>query len=104
MWAYYITIKAFYDCYHTSFEYIFIVLGKHITCKAQGKGDKFGSKNGPVEDCVFPFTYNGKKYTGCSKDGKGKWWCATRVNSKGVMEKDKWARCNEYCAMDDGMF
>ena len=20
------------------------------------------------------------------------------------MEKDKWARCNEYCATDDGMF
>ena len=82
----------------------FSILGKHITCKAQGKGDKFGSEDGVIEDCVFPFTYNGKKYTGCSKDSKGKWWCATKVNSKGIMEKDKWARCNEYCATDDGMF
>ena len=82
----------------------FSILGKHITCKAQGKGDKFGSEDGVIEDCVFPFTYNGKKYTGCSKDSKGKWWCATKVNSKGIMEKDKWARCNEYCATDDGKF
>ena len=52
---------------------------------------------------MFPFIYNGKKYTGCSKDGKGKWWCATKVDSKGNMEKDKWARCNEYCPTDDGM-
>ena len=52
---------------------------------------------------MFPFIYNGKKYTGCSKDGKGKWWCATKVDSKGNMITDKWARCNEYCATDDGM-
>ena len=52
---------------------------------------------------MFPFIYNGKKYTGCSKDGKGKWWCATKVDSKRNMITDKWARCNEYCATDDGM-
>ena len=80
------------------------IIGKHITCKAEGQGKSFGSDGGVTEDCVFPFIYNGKKYTGCSKDGKGKWWCATKVDSKGVMKKDKWARCNEYCAMDDGMF
>ena len=78
------------------------MIGKHITCKAQGKGAKFGSKNGIVEDCVFPYIYKGKKYTGCSKDGKGKWWCATKVDSKGNMITDKWARCNEYCTTDDG--
>ena len=44
----------------------------------------------------------GKKYTGCSKDVIGKWWCATKVDSKGNMKTDKWARCNEYCANDDG--
>ena len=77
-------------------------LGKHITCKAQGKGVKFGSEDGVVEDCVFPFIYKGKKYNGCSKDGKGKWWCATKVDSKGNMIADRWARCNEYCATDDG--
>ena len=85
-----------------SITYLFIV-GKHITCKAQGQGEKFGSEDGLVKNCVFPFTYNGKKYTGCSKDGKGKWWCATKVDSKGIMKKDKWARCNEYCPTDDGM-
>ena len=46
----------------------------------------------------------GKKYTGCSKDVIGKWWCATKVDSKGNMKTDKWARCNEYCTTDDGMF
>ena len=77
-------------------------LGKHITCKAQGKGVKFGSEDGVVEDCAFPFIYKGKKYNGCSKDVKGKWWCATKVDSRGNMIADKWARCNEYCATDDG--
>ena len=53
---------------------------------------------------MFPFIYNGKKYTGCSKDDKGKWWCATKVDSKRNMKTGKWARCNEYCATDDGKF
>ena len=80
----------------------FSILGKHITCKAQGKGKTFGSEDGVVQDCVFPFIYKGKKYSGCSKDGKGKWWCATKVDSKGNMNADNWARCNEYCVTDDG--
>ena len=40
---------------------------------------------------------------GCSEDDKGKSWCATKVDSKGIMKKDKWARCNEHCRKDDGM-
>ena len=43
-----------------SISYFFIV-GKHITCKAQGQGKKFGSEDGMIEDCVFPCIYNGKK-------------------------------------------
>ena len=80
----------------------FCFIGKHITCKAQGKDKIFGSGAGVVEDCVFPFIYKNKKYTGCSKDVKGKWWCATKVDLKGNMKTDKWARCNEYCSKDDG--
>ena len=34
-------------------------------------------------------------------DGKGSWWCATKVDSNGNMKPHKWARCNEYCATDD---
>ena len=87
--------------FKTKYGYISIT-GKHITCKAQGKGKTFGSEDGVVQDCVFPFIYKGKKYSGCSKDGKGKWWCATKVDSKGNMNADNWARCNEYCVTDDG--
>ena len=49
--------------------------------------------------------YRGKKYDGCvpsSKDGKGP-WCATKVDSRGNMRKDKWARCNKHCHKDDGI-
>ena len=81
----------------------FFILGNHITCKAQGQGEKFGSEDGVIRDCVFPFIYKGKKYNGCCKYGQGKLWCATKVDSKGIMKKDKWARCNEYCKQDDGM-
>ena len=74
-----------------------------MICKAEGQGIAYGSGDGTVEDCVFPFRHEGKEYNGCAKssDGKGS-YCATKVDAKGDMVKDKWARCNAYCAKDPG--
>ena len=56
-----------------------------------------------AEDCVFPFKHEGKEYKSCAtpSDGNGA-YCATKVDSKGNLVKDKWARCNEYCDNDKG--
>ena len=78
------------------------LIGTHITCKANGKGNKFvEGKN--VQDCKFPFIHNGKQHISCapSSDGKGP-WCATKVDSKGNYVKDNWARCNKHCNIDNG--
>ena len=74
-----------------------------MICKAEGQGIAYGSGDGTAEDCVFPFRHEGKEYNGCAKssDGKGS-YCATKVDAKGDMVKDKWARCNAYCAKDPG--
>ena len=48
----------------------------------------------------------GRKFKGCapSDEGKGN-YCATKVDSKGIMVKDQWARCNEVCKVDcEGIF
>ena len=78
---------------------------KWTICKAEGQGKSFGSDKIGVatENCVFPFKHDGKKYYGCApgKDGKGP-WCATKVNSKQEMEKNKWARCNSICPTSKG--
>ena len=80
---------------------------KWTICKAEGQGKSFGSDKIGVasENCVFPFKHDGKKYYGCApgKDGKGP-WCATKVNSKQEMEKNKWARCNSICPTSKGKY
>ena len=81
---------------------LFKLIGTHITCKANGKGNKFvEGKN--VQDCKFPFIHNGKQHISCapSSDEKGP-WCATKVDSKGNYVKDNWARCNKHCNTDNG--
>ena len=52
---------------------------------------------------MFPFKHNGKEHSGCASasDGKGL-YCATKVDAKGYMVKDKWARCNKHCDIDPG--
>ena len=85
-------------------QFFFICSGEWTICKAEGQGKTFGSEDGVSEDCVFPFTYGGKKHGGCvpSSNGKGP-WCATKVDSNNKMIKNKWARCNRYCNSDKGI-
>ena len=81
----------------------FLYIGTHITCKANGKGNKFVEGN--VQDCKFPFIKDGKRHIGCApgSDGKGP-FCATKVDAKGNYQKDNWARCNKHCNTDEGGF
>jgi len=46
--------------------------------------------------CVFPFTYQGKKYNTCTSD-VGKTWCATETTTGGLYVPGKWAVCSEGC-------
>ena len=74
-----------------------------MICKAEGQGKAYGSGDGTAEDCVFPFKHKGKEYNGCAKSSDGKsLYCATKVDAKGYLVKDKWARCNSYCVKDPG--
>ena len=74
-----------------------------MICKAEGQDKAYGSGDGTAQDCVFPFKLMGKEYNGCAKssDGKGS-FCATKVDAKGNIVKNKWARCNTYCVKDLG--
>ena len=82
------------------------ILGSEIKCKAKGQEDSYYKGKGDDKDCVFPFINKGKKFKGCAPcdEGKGH-YCATKVDSKGNMVKDQWARCNEVCKVDcEGIF
>ena len=70
-----------------------------VTCKAEGQGNKYGSGDGTVQSCVFPFKSDGRTHYGCAKSSYPKQdpWCATKVDSKGNFKKTDWARCNDYC-------
>ena len=70
-------------------------------CKAEGQGKAYGSGDGIAQDCVFPFKYKEKTYTACATplDGQ-KPYCATKVDSNGILVGNNWARCNKYCKHD----
>jgi hypothetical protein len=42
-----------------------------------------------TEDCVFPFSYNGKTYTSCAEKDKKYPWCSLSSKFKGA-----WKYCN----------
>ena len=77
------------------------ILGLHLTCKAKGQEKDYNSGKGKAQDCVFPFIHNGQKFASCasSKDGMGN-YCATKVDSNGILVGNNWARCNKYCKHD----
>ena len=43
------------------------------------------------ECCVFPFIYEGKTYSACTKVGYSSHWCSTTGNLD--LEENKWGRC-----------
>ena len=50
----------------------------------------------PGRPCVFPFTWEEVTYNECVDDGR-KPWCATEVDTSGVMEENNYGFCNEAC-------
>ena len=78
-------------------------LGTYHICKAKGQDKKYGSGNGNVVNCKFPFKQSGMEHHGCApslEKGKGP-RCATEVDKQGNLKK--WARCNKFCMEDQGM-
>merc|ERR1712223_508712 len=59
--------------------------------------------SGPAsgKPCVFPFTWQGKTFTSCTKegDGQGKLWCSTMVDQAGnhVAGQGQYGFCSQEC-------
>jgi hypothetical protein len=45
--------------------------------------------------CVFPFTFNGVTYNGCTDFESSTFWCATKTLSNGVLTE--WGTCTDKC-------
>ena len=46
------------------------------------------------DKCVFPFTYQGAEYYRCTYADSPTHWCATEVDSAGVVVTNKWGDCD----------
>lgn len=49
--------------------------------------------------CVFPFYYQGKKYSSCTEANYNRFWCATQVDDSGffIAGSGKWGICSGNC-------
>ena len=49
--------------------------------------------------CVFPFTFAGHRYTGCTSalSENGAPWCAVQTSASGLVLPDEWADCGPGC-------
>ena len=45
------------------------------------------------QSCVFPFTYNGATHYQCTYTDSPTPWCATAVDSSGVVVTNGWGDC-----------
>lgn len=88
-------------CNENSFLSFLSIDPMNLTCKGRGKGKGYDSSGTP-QNCLFPFIHGGKIFKGCATNGRSGSWCATKVDSKGKIKN--WARCNQYCQKDNGMF
>ena len=61
-----------------------------IECKTKG-----GSRKNHT--CVFPFTYNGVKYSACTDTNHDVKWCSTKTDSDGYFISDEWGNCDAGC-------
>ena len=73
------------------------IFSTFLECTATLNRNKTGIEE--QKNCVFPFTYEGKTYTKCTKDNSinKKAWCAYKVKSNGAVDGNKWADCNPGC-------
>jgi len=49
--------------------------------------------------CIFPFEYEGQTYNQCTTQGSenAQAWCATKVDSSGVVVRNSWEDCHHSC-------
>merc|ERR1712128_152919 len=49
--------------------------------------------------CIFPFEYEGQTYNQCTTQGSenAQAWCATKVDSSGVVVRNFWEDCHHSC-------
>ena len=51
--------------------------------------------------CIFPFKFNGKKYSKCTMDGSDRFWCATSVDSEDY-QWTEWGYCTtKFCPTEN---
>ena len=50
----------------------------------------------PGANCVFPFTYNGVEYNGCTSVDSDALWCSTKPSAD-LDEVDGWGFCPPTC-------
>merc|ERR1712226_1142598 len=57
--------------------------------------------------CVFPFTWQGKTFNSCTKEGddQGKLWCSTMVDQAGnhVTGQGQYGFCSQACNQSQGL-
>jgi len=58
-----------------------------------------GGPAGVGTPCVFPFVYNGVRFTSCTTvNNNGQRWCATEVGANSAYIGNKWGTCSSECA------
>ena len=57
------------------------------------------TKDGPVKNtpCKFPFIYEGREHTLCTKQEWHEFWCATDTDTEGNFVDREWGECGENC-------
>merc|ERR1711971_1207103 len=58
-------------------------------------GSGSGSGSGTCGNCVFPFTFGGRKHTTCTTIDGDSPWCATEVDSSGTFVQGKYEYCTD---------
>ena len=57
----------------------------------------------PGQKCIFPFTYNQRKFTKCMRTIDDKdFWCGTDSDESKISHENKWGICNEMCEKEIG--
>ena len=63
------------------------------TCRTEGGADV-------DKDCVFPFTFQGRNFTGCTFHfGVSQSWCSTETDSEGHYMPGRWGYCSAQCPL-----